>query len=175
MLSDARRSAQLFASMSGKDFAFLLASLLAIGVALAVALSQERPATIGTSYEDFQAHRAAWASRRPAAYAVTIKRRCFCPLWSVRVKVAGAEVEHVDFLNTPSNLSDFADRRFYPRDVDSLFKILDDAYTSRAYKIDVVFDDSLGYPTSAFVDRDRDTVDDEQVFELEKFEAVHVG
>jgi hypothetical protein len=157
--------------MSGKNFAFLLASLFAIGVALALVLFHERPATIGTSYESFQAHRATWASRRPTAYAVSINRRCFCPVWSVRVKVAGAEVENVEFLNSPSSPSDFADRRFYPRDVDSLFKILDDAYMSRAYKIDVMFDDTLGYPTKAFVDRERHAVDDEQVFELENFEA----
>jgi hypothetical protein len=169
--SNAGLRAQLLADMSGKNFAFLLASLLAIGVCLTLALSQERPPTMGTSYEVFQAQRAAWASRRPATYAVSIKRGCFCRLWSVRVKIAGSEVESVEFLNNPSNPSDFADRRFYPRDVDSLFKIVDDAYTSRAYKIDLMFDDTFGYPTKAFIDRDRDTVDDEELFVLENFEA----
>jgi hypothetical protein len=93
----------------------------------------------------------------------------------VRVKVSGAEVEHVELLNSPGNASDFADRRYYPRDVDTLFKILDDAYSSRAYKVEITFDEILGYPTKAFIDRDRDTVDDEQWFELAHFEAGHVG
>jgi hypothetical protein len=161
--------------MSGKNFAFLLASLFAIGVALALALSHERPATIGTPLETFQAHREMWSSRRPAAYAVSISRRCFCPSWSVRVKVSGAEVRNVEFLNSPGNPSDFADRRYYPRDVDTLFKIVEDAYTSKAYKIEITFDETLGYPAKVFIDRDRDTVDDEQWFELAHFEARHVG
>src|SRR5262245_57725260 len=112
--------------MSGKNFAILLTSLFAIGIALALVLSYERPATIGTPYEAFQAHRTAWSSQRPAAYAVSIHRRCFCPLWSVRVKVSGAEVQNLQFLDSSSNISEFADRRYYPRDVDSLFKIVED-------------------------------------------------
>jgi hypothetical protein len=161
--------------MSGKNCALLLASLFAIGVVLALALSHERPATIGTPYETFQAQRTMWLSRRPADYTVSIDRRCFCPLYSVRVKVSGTRVERLEFLNGPSNSADFADRRFYPRDVDSLFKIVDDAYGSRAYKIEVIFDDTFGYPIKALIDRDRDTVDDENVFELAHFEASHVG
>jgi hypothetical protein len=161
--------------MSGKNFAFLLASLLAIGVALALTLSHDRPATIGTPFETFQAHRVVWSSRRPAAYAVSISRQCFCLPWSVRVKVSGVEVEDVELLDSPGNASNFADLRYYPRDVDTLFKILDDAYSSRAYKVEITFDEILGYPTKAFIDRDRDTVDDEQWFELAHFEAGHVG
>ena len=160
--------------MSGKNFAFLLASLLAIGLALALALSHERPRTTGTAYEAFRAQMAKWSSRRPASYAVRIDRRCFCPQYSVRAKVSGTNVEHLEFLNGPSNASDFSDRRFYPRDVDSLFRIIDDAYASRAYKIEVIFDDTYGYPARAFIDRDRDTVDDENVFDLANFEAGHV-
>jgi hypothetical protein len=161
--------------MNGKNFALLLASLFAIGVALALALSNERPATIGTPFENFQAQRATWLSRRPAAYSVSITRRCYCPLWSVRVKVSGSEVDKLEFLDSPGNPSGFADRRHYPRDVDALFRIIDDAYTSKAYKIEILFDETFGYPAKVFIDRDRDTVDDEQWFELDNLEANHVG
>jgi hypothetical protein len=158
--------------MSGRNFAYLLASLLAIGAALALALSHDRSATIGTPYDTFQAHRTIWSSRRPADYAVSIKRWCYCPLYSVRVSVSGAEVKHSEFLNNPTDPSVFANSR-YPRDVDSLFKIVDDAYASRAYKIDVVFDETYGYPAKAFIDRNADAVDDENVFELSNFQAGH--
>jgi hypothetical protein len=159
--------------MNGKTFTYLLASLLAIGAAFALALSNERPATIGTPYETLQAHRARWQSRRPANYAVSITRRCYCPLYSVRVKVSGAEVKHTEFVNSPINPSDFANHRYYPRDVDSLFKIVEDAYESKAHKIEVIFDDTYGYPAKAFIDRNHDVVDDESVYELANFEAGH--
>jgi hypothetical protein len=161
--------------MSGKNFTVLLVSLLTIGVALAITLSHERPPTIGTPYETFRAQRTIWLSRRPADYDVSIDRRCFCPPYSARVNVSGAKVERLELLNSPRNSVDFADGRFYPRDVDSLLKIVDEAYASRAYKIEVTFDVTYGYPTKVFIDRDRDTVDDEDVFELSNFEARHVG
>jgi hypothetical protein len=93
----------------------------------------------------------------------------------VRVTVSGTTVKSLEFLSHPSNSADFIDRRFYPRDVDSLFEIVDDAYVSRAYKIEVTFDDTYGYPIKTLIDRNRDTVDDESAFELAHFEASHVG
>jgi len=89
----------------------------------------------------------------------------------VRVTVSGDKVENLKFLDGPSNPSDFNDRRYYPRDVDALFQIIDDAYKSKAYKIEITFDEIFGYPAKAFIDRDRDTYDDEQWLELENFEA----
>jgi hypothetical protein len=105
---------------------------------------------------------------------VNINKWCFCALYAVRVKVSGAEVKHTEFMNSPSNPSNFANRLYYPRDVDSVFKIVEDAYESKAYKIEVIFDDAYGYPAKATIDRNRDIVDDESVFELANFEAVHV-
>ena len=160
--------------MSGKKLAFLLAALSAIGLALALAVSHERPGSTGTPYETFQAHRATWSSRRPADYVVTINNKGQKHLLSVRVKVSSSEVKSVEFLNRSSMPSNFTDRR-YPRDVDSLFKILDEAYISRAYKIEIMFDATFGYPVRAFIDPDRDTYDDEKSFELSDFFPSHVG
>ncbi len=170
------RGAQLNrAEMGRKNFALLLVSLVVITAVLVVALSQGRPDTIGTAYEVFQAHRNTWASRRPANYAVNVDRRCFCPLWFVRVTVAGAEVSDVKFLNTPNDPSLFSDRRRYPRDIDTLFEIIDAAYMSRAYRIELTFDETYGYPVRVLIDGDRDAVDDEKTFVLSAFTPSHVG
>jgi hypothetical protein len=71
-------------------------------------------------------------------------------------------------------LASFANRSLYPRDVDSLFRTIDAAYASKAYKIEITFDEAFGYPAKAFIDRDLGTVDDEQLFELANFEAKNV-
>ena len=155
--------------MNGKSFALLFAFLIAIGTALSLALSNERPESIGTSFEDFQAHRDLWVSRRPKGYAVKVDRQCYCPIWSARVTVAGAEVKDVEFLVDRSDPSIFADARRYPRDIDTVFEIINTAYKERAYNIELTFDETYGYPVRAFIDWNHDTVDDETYFELSEF------
>jgi hypothetical protein len=151
--------------MSGKNFALLLATLVAVGAALAVAFSPGRPPTIGTPYEQFQAHRAAWSRQRPSNYSVSIEKSCFCPLWSVRVTVSAAGVQNLKFLNSPNDPSIYADHRYYPRDIDEVFGVIDAAYSSKAYKIELTFDDTYGF---------QDAVDDEQGITLSAFEPEHV-
>jgi hypothetical protein len=157
--------------MSRKDFALLLALLVAAGVALTLAISSKRPATTGTSHGDFQAHRDLWARQRPPNYTIVIEKSCFCPPWSVRVTVAANGMQSLQFVKTPNDRSVYADHRRYPRDIDEVFNFIETAYSSRAYKIDLTFDDVYGYPVSTFIDQDRDTVDDEQAIRLSTFES----
>ncbi len=158
--------------MNGKSFALLFVFLIAVGVALSLALSNERPESIGTSFEDFQAHRDIWASRRPEGYVVKLDRTCYCPIWSARVTVAGAKVRGVQILVDRIDPSIFADTRRYPRDIDTVFEIINTAYKERAYNIELTFDENYGFPAKALIDWNRDTVDDETYFELSEFKAV---
>jgi len=156
--------------MRGKDFTLLLTLFIAAGATLALALLPARPATTGTSYEEFQAHREVWARQRPANYSVSVEKSCFCPRWSVRVTVSAAGVQSLRFLNDPDDRSVYADHRYYPRDIDEVFSLIDAAYLSRAYKIDLTFDDAYGYPVRTVIDQNHDTVDDEQAITLSAFE-----
>jgi len=156
--------------MGRKNFALLLALFVAVGATLTLAFWLERPATTGTSYEEFQAHRAVWARQRPSNYSVSVEKSCFCPRWSVRVTVSATGVQSLRFLNDPIDRSVFADHRYYPRDIDEVFSLIDAAYSSRAYKIDLTFDDAYGYPVRTVIDQNHDTVDDEQAIMLSAFE-----
>ena len=158
--------------MNGKSFALVCAFLIAVGAALTITLSNERPESIGTSVEDFQAHRDIWRSRRPNGYSVKVDRRCYCPIWSARVTVAGAEVKGVEFLVDRGDPSIFTDSRRYPRDIDTVFEIIDAAYKERAYSIELTFDETYGYPAKASIDWNHDTVDDENYFELSEFKTI---
>lgn len=155
--------------MNGKSFALLFAFLIAIGVVLTIALSNERPESIGTPYGEFQVNWVIWETKRPKSYSVTLDRRCYCPIWSARVTVAGAKVKDVQILVDRIDPSIFADTRRYPRDIDTVFDIINLAYQERAYSIELTFDETYGYPVRAFIDWNRDTVDDEKTFELSEF------
>jgi hypothetical protein len=161
--------------MGARNFALLLALLIAAGVALAIALSPGRPATVGTSYEAFLAHRATWARHRPSIYSVSVRRSCYCPLWSVRVTVSAAGVQSLKYLSDRNDRSVYSDHRYYPRDIDEIFSLIEKAYTSRANKIDLSFDEDYGYPVSALIDQNYDTVDDEQSVTLSDFEPGNAG
>lgn len=161
--------------MGAKDFGILLGFLVALGIVLTLTISIPRPATTGTPYAQFQAQRAQWEERRPITYSVSIQRLCFCRIWSVRVAISEADVEQIRHELEPSDPSQFADRRYYPRNIDDVFRIIDAAYAARAYLIELSFDETYGFPVRAFIDTDRDTVDDEQTFTLSGFEPSHVG
>ena len=156
--------------MNGRQFGLLLAILVAVGAALAIAVSCPRPATTGTPYAEFAAHRVLWARQRPSNYTVDIQKRCFCPTWSVRVMVTAAGLQSLKFMNDPRDRSVYADHGRYPHDIDEVFDLVEAAYSTRAYKIDLTFDDVYGYPASVFIDRDLNTSDDEQSIKLSAFE-----
>jgi hypothetical protein len=158
--------------MNSKNFALLVPCLIVVAAVFVLALPPERPSTIGTGYDVFQAHRNTWALRRPANYAVNIDKGCYCPWWSVRTTVAGNDVRNVEFRNKPNDPSVFSNPRYYPRDIDTVFEVIEAAYKSRAYKIEVAFDETYGYPVRALIDDDRDTLDDEQSFEVSKMELI---
>lgn len=106
--------------------------------------------------------RARWAAARPAAYAITLRRGCFCGQEAVgpaAVEVEGQAVVARTYVETgqavPARWAPF----FPP--VEGLFDLIGDAIAADAASLDVTYDPAFGHPTRVTVDYDARVADDE--------------
>lgn len=108
---------------------------------------------------------AKWQSERPSSYRYDFHRSCFClasVTAPVRLSVTGAAVTEVVSLATapswPYAVS--LDPQYYPT-VEQLFEVIAEAIRADVYRLEVDYDEALGYPRRIVIDRDVNTVDDE--------------
>lgn len=109
--------------------------------------------------------RAKWTSQAPAAYSYIVSRRCFCPVeWTgpVTVMVRNGVVESLTYTQTGADVPQLY-RSNFPA-VEGLFAQIDSARSSHVARLDVTYDQSLGYPTRIDVDVDRNAADEEYTY-----------
>ena len=110
-------------------------------------------------------NRAKWRAARPEAYTYEYARVCgeCSPDWvqPVRITVEGDAVTSVVVIATGAPVAPPAFRLT----MDSLFTRLESAIGQGVHRIAIQYDRRLGYPTSAYVDHDQQTVDDEWGFD----------
>lgn len=109
--------------------------------------------------ERIRAQRAIWSAQEISDYTFESRRVCFCAFvgW-LEVTVRADTVESITAIDDPDvpawALED------YPT-VDGLFDILEDAVDRNAVQIDVTWHDTLGYPTTFFIDYALNIADEE--------------
>ena len=111
---------------------------------------------------DLERARQRWSVVRPAEYAYTLRRSCFCGpevTRPVQITVRNGTVVELRYADTGV----LVDQRWAPLfpSIDGLFAIIDDAIARRAERLDLEFDATLGYPVEIDIDYSTRIADEE--------------
>ena len=111
---------------------------------------------------DLDIARQRWSAARPAEYAYTLRRSCFCGpevTRPVQVTVRNGTVVELRYADTGAPV----DQRWAPLfpSIDGLFAIIDDAVARRAERLDLEFDATLGHPLKIDIDYSTRLADEE--------------
>ena len=111
---------------------------------------------------DFADAQEKWRASKAADYDLVVSRICEClpgTMGPVEVIVRGGRVSSRRYLTSSAEVPDgFMD--VFP-DVENLFFKIRSALWAHVYKIEVEYDEELGYPTRIYVDPDKGVADDE--------------
>ena len=133
-----------------------------------VPIDPDRPVAEATP-EDLEAARERWEAAGLDAYAMTLRRVCFCPTpdytGPFEVEVRGGELASVRLEGAAVD-----DERGMT--VEALFDLVQDAYDRDAYRITVEYDERLGYPVSVDIDYDAQMADEEIGYAVSGLEAL---
>lgn len=123
---------------------------------------------------ELDAARENWSVAEPAAYLMTVRRNCFCPLGGARVDVlvSSGQVTEVS-RNDTGEAIDISEGSFYPS-VDGLHDILQDAIDRGAHSITASYHETMGYPVSFYIDYWENAVDEELGFEIVELHEVQI-
>jgi len=139
---------------------------VAISAIAAVWLLHQTACTDPTGTEALsKSARAKWEARAPAVYTYIVSRGCFCPVEAigpVTVSVRNGVVESLQYTQTGANVPQQF-RSSFPT-VEGLFAQIDSARSKRAARLDVMYDDILGYPTRIDVDLRTNIADEEYTY-----------
>ena len=117
--------------------------------------------------QDFNRAVRRWESLGPTSYSFEYQVSCFCPLPGVReplqVEVRDFAVTRAVSIGSGEQLSE--EELDEVPTIEDLFDWIADAL-AEADEIDVRYDEELGYPRTAFIDRIESAIDDELSFEV---------
>lgn len=119
-------------------------------------LSEQRRAAVA---------RKRWISQAPSSYSFIMGLECFCvETREMRVTVVNGVVVSVRPLDTDEELAGPARASFRP--IVDLFSVVLDAISRLAYSIRAEYDPALGFPSSVFIDYERNIADEEYGFRV---------
>lgn len=102
-----------------------------------------------------------WTQQSLVDYDFVMRHECFCVLGGVPilVQVRGDTVTSQTVVESGTEIptGQWPTRRT----VDDLFSVLEEAFDRRAVRVEVSYDDALGYPRTAFIDYQQNAVDEE--------------
>ena len=113
---------------------------------------------------------ARWQERGPADYSFVIQKSCECLPEVTQAREVVVRNRAVASVRYTSSMQPVDAR--YAADspgVEGLFEIVDEAIEREAVRIDVTYDDHLGYPTRIEVDYSSPEVDDEVLYTISAF------
>ena len=149
-----------------------IARLPLLALALAAGACTGGPFDASGARAELRAARAVWQRERPADYAYTVGRVCFCGqevAGPVRVEVRGGQTVSVQTLGGQS----LRPGAFDDLDtVEELFRVVEDAIEADPYQLSAGYDTERGHPLSLAVDYDRRVVDEEGGFVVSDFTAL---
>lgn len=112
-------------------------------------------------------YRAQWESTKPASYTYAVRHTCFCgqaAIGPVRVTVGPSGVTSRVYVDTSMPV-DSAVFDVFP-DIDGLFDVIQQAIEDDAHRIDVTWDETMGYPLDISIDYIELAVDDERGYQI---------
>ena len=117
-----------------------------------------------------QAARLKWERTRPAAYAITIARYCFCAPGGgpVIVSVRDGVVESRTYVDNGAAVAP-TDAGNFPT-VDGLFEVIEDAHRQEADAINASYDPARGFPVFISIDYVREMADEELSYRTTNFQ-----
>jgi hypothetical protein len=116
--------------------------------------------------------RSTWESRGFSSYEFRVQRICFCaPPATAPLLVRVQDGRPVSVTNADTGAPVSPDTGM-PLTVDALFTVLDDAIDRDAARIDVQYDEALGYPLSMYIDYDERIADEEVTYQASGLRAL---
>lgn len=115
---------------------------------------------------EFEANKQKWLDNRPQNYNYTLERSGFISPDArapVNLTVNGDRVIGAGFVSPGQTTNGIPVPEFNQLTVDDLFNTVENAINSGATEVRVTYDETLGHPTSIFIDQDR-RIADEEVF-----------
>jgi hypothetical protein len=125
-------------------------------------------AASATAYDSLTENNAKWKANRPARYAYTYSRSCFCIIDFVRVEVDGDSVVKVAFKDSISIMPRTLNEPSY-YSPDSIFARVKADLDKNPYGHDIRYNALLGYPESAGFDPKQNVADDEHTYVMDEF------
>lgn len=145
------------------------ARLPLLALALLAAACSGGPFDASGARAELGTNRARWQQDRPADYAYTIRRICFCGAevaGPVRVEVRGGRNVSINtFGGQTLSMGAFDELDT----VEDLFAAVEDAIDAGPYRLEATYDAARGHPVTLFVDYERRSVDEENGFEVTDF------
>lgn len=149
-----------------------IAGLPLLALALLAGACTGGPFDASGARAELRAARAVWQRERPADYAYTVGRVCFCGqdvAGPVRVEVRGGRTVSVQPLGGQS----LRQGAFDDLDtVEELFRAVEDAIEADPYQLAAGYDSERGHPLTLSVDYDQRVADEEGGFVVTDFVAL---
>lgn len=123
-----------------------------------------------TPPESLREARSLWTDSGVQSYSMRFRWSCFCTIEyvaPVELEVQAGEIVAGRSVETGLSLSPEDLGRY--RTIDQLFDMLYDAAEAEAWDITVEYDPVFGFPTSAFIDYERNVADEEMGFAVTEF------
>ncbi len=145
-----------------------IAGLPLLALALLAGACSDGPFDASGARDELRAARSVWQRERPADYAYTVARVCYCGhevAGPVRVEVRGGQ--------TPLGGQGLREGAFDGLDtVEELFAAVEAAIEADPYQLSAGYDSERGHPLVLAVDYDRQAVDEEGGFVVSDFTAL---
>lgn len=121
---------------------------------------------------ELRGHQERWQEQQPTNYEYVLQRVCECePSESgpLRITVREGQIRSAVNAQTDEVVAVDAEQ---VKSIEDLFVLLEEALPI-AYRVTAEYDATLGYPTSIFIDFQRDMVDEEMSFTVRELQAGH--
>lgn len=136
-------------------------------------LEEEQPMSEDAEAAQLQQNRQKWAQQNLESYRYTLQVGCFCPpevRQPVVVEVRNGKVASIAAVESGKSVNPE-----YFQDYDSvakLFEIVEDAIAQDAYRLDIAYDETLGYPTQINIDYNQYMADEERYLTIKNLEPI---
>jgi hypothetical protein len=135
-------------------------------------VSITQPSNLEDVSQKLEAMQSQWQAQNLNNYRFQFQWECFCPAGyhqPVWVTVRQGEITSVEAVD-PHFETDLPDKDEY-RTINELFDLIRDGVEEDAHEIRVAYNDLKGYPISAYIDYEINIEDEEQGFDILKFET----
>ncbi|WP_341529713.1 DUF6174 domain-containing protein [Nostoc sp. UHCC 0302] len=138
-----------------------------------VAESTTESSTITKSdIQQYKKNRRLWNQQNILNYDYTYTNGCFCveeARGPVVIQVRNGKTTSVTFKGQPVSNPEFFQKYDTVR---KLFNVINQAIAHRAYKVDVQYDPTFGYPTQITIDKDAQLADEEIYIGISDFKVI---